>query len=164
MRDTKLMTTIKTFRFECPNCRGLFLGYQLASFGYRAIDENLCREFWGLNPMLFMLIMCPHCSNVSAPDQYNMTEGSENDDLKWAPETCETYTILATKLKEDDEEENCLAIGYYYHQGACCRKVQGDDPTTLLKEANKYYRLAKERGVHEAGMYDIDTLIEKTSI
>lgn len=139
------------------------MGNQLASFGYRSIDENLCREFWGLNPMLFMLIMCPHCNYVDYPDEYERTETQEQDGLKWAPETCETYTILANRLKEEDEEGNCLAIGYYYHQGACCKKIQGIDFRELLEEANRYYRLAKERGVHDAGMYDIDTLIERTT-
>ncbi len=114
--------------------------------------------------MLFMLIMCPHCSNVAAPDDYDTTESSEDADLKWAPETCETYTALANKLRAEDEFKNCLSIGYYLHQAACCAKLQDGDSIPLFRQANKYYRLAKEHGMQEAGMYDIDTLIERTSV
>jgi uncharacterized protein (DUF2225 family) len=158
------MTTIKNFQFECPGCGKSFLGRVLASFGYASIDENLCKEYWGYNPMLLMLIMCPHCSYVNFSSEYEKTEASEDVDLLWAPETCESYTILADKLKGDNESENYLAIGYYYHQGACCKKIEGKDPIPWIREANRYYRLAKEHGIHDAGVYDIDTLIEKTSV
>ncbi len=114
--------------------------------------------------MRFMLMMCPHCEHIGDPCDFESVEAPEDTDLPRASESCEKYEILARRLIEEDEEANCLDIAYYFHQGACCRKVEHEDPVPLLKDANRYFRKAKEQGVESFAGADIDTLIERTDV
>jgi uncharacterized protein (DUF2225 family) len=128
------MTTIKTMKFTCPNCKRNFQGQIAGSFGSRGVDENFCREYWGYNPMLSFLTMCPHCEHIASPFEYDLTEVEAEEDLLDAQETCETYVKLAEKLI--DNNANPFDIASLFHQGACCRKLQVEDPIALFRKAN----------------------------
>ncbi|MDF1538678.1 MAG: hypothetical protein P1Q69_07230 [Candidatus Thorarchaeota archaeon] len=115
--------------------------------------------------MLSFLTMCPHCEHVSYPSDCEQTEAKAEEDLVYAPETCETYVKLAEKMI--DENGHPYHIASLYHRGACCRKLQGEDSAALFRMANKYYLIAKDNGM-ESGEdikeVNIDELIEKTLV
>ncbi len=154
------MTTIKTMKLQCTSCSGRFYANLVGSFGFRGTDDNLCRKYWGFNPMLVFYAMCPHCKEIKFASDFIEIEDEPEEELPSSPETCEKFDLLAEQEIEGDN--NPLTLAYLYHQSACCRKIQQEEYVDQLQKAKKYFKLAKQAGTNEFLNKSIDTWIDAT--
>ena len=154
------MTTLRTIFVRCPKCETTFAGKVAASYGYGGIDEFLCKEFWGYNPMPTFLKRCPKCEFVDFTSEFG-PPGVQEDGPLIETQSCDNYELYADRLEQ--EGERLERVGMIYHMGACCKKLEGEDPGPFFAKALEMFKRAKENGVDMVGKVEIDVLIEKLS-
>ncbi len=154
-----LMTTIKELKFKCPNCSEVFQGTIIGSMGYKGVDEQFCHEYWGLNPMPYFLLACPHCNHVDWPSSFEQLGEDLDESLLHAEPSCELFEKYVQLLIQQNAEP--ILIAYISQQSGCCRRVNGEDPTSQFQRAAEYFRKAKEAGVKEFSNRNIDEWIQR---
>ncbi len=155
------MTTLAILKIKCPECNEICQCTIPASFGFHGIDEQGCRKYWGMNPMPYHIVVCPHCENVDWYFNYEKLEGEPEDSLIEAEPSCDSYEKYAEGLIKKGAES--ATIAYTYQQGGCCRRVNGEDPTVQFQRALEYFQKAKEEAIKEVGKKSIEEWIQMMS-
>jgi len=153
------MTTIFEKKFKCKKCKGVFQGTVLGSMGYRGVDKQLCREYWGLNPMPYFLTTCPHCNYVDWTGDFEEIDEEPDDSLLKSVPSCESFEKYTRMLIEQGADPAMIA--YASHQSGCCRRINGEDPSEQFKRAAEYSKKAQANGISEIGNLSIDEWITR---
>lgn len=127
--------------------------------GYRGTDEQLCRKYWGLNPMPYFLMICPSCKHISWPSEFEQLEGEPDESLPQAEPSCDSFEKYIQVLITQNAEPSMIA--YASQQSGCCRRINGEDSTEQFKRAAEYFRKAKESGTKDVGDLTIDEWIKR---
>jgi hypothetical protein len=153
------MTTIVAIRLRCPECEEIFQGSTLGSMGYRATDDQFCREYWGLNPMPFFVSECPKCKHVDWTGNFETLDEEPNQENIEIKTSCDIYERFIDQLIAS--EEDAATIAFVSQQSGCCKRINGEDPTLQFQRAADYFRKAKSEGLAEFGNLSIDEWIKR---
>ncbi|MBN2228241.1 MAG: DUF2225 domain-containing protein [Candidatus Thorarchaeota archaeon] len=148
------MTTLVRLKVKCPQCNETFRCIVTSSFGFRGIDRQGCREYWGMNPMQYQLVECPFCEHIDWYYGYEKLEGEPEDSLVENTPSCDSYMKFAENLIKSGAESSIIA--FTFQQGGCCKRMNGEDPKTEFQRALEYFRKAKEEGVKPFDKLSID--------
>jgi hypothetical protein len=155
------VTTLAILKIKCPECNEICQCTIPASFGFRGIDKQGCREYWGLNPMPYHIIVCPYCEYVDWYFNYEKLEGEPEDSLIEAEPSCDSYDKYAETLIVKGAESAIIAS--IFHQSGCCKRINGEDSVLQFQRALEYFKKAKEEGINEIGNLGIDEWIRMMS-
>ena len=116
---------------KCPRCGTTFRSAVLGSFGYSGAYSDLCRRFWGLNPLPYFIHTCPNCSYTGGTSEFATVSGEGEEGLPTDLEFgCRKYGLLAERYAS--EGKSSYEVARMYHMGACCARLSGKRDLELL--------------------------------
>ena len=153
------MTTLIELKFRCPKCNDVFQGSVLGSMGFKGTDEQLCHEYWGLNPMPYFLLVCPHCDYIDWTSNFIQIDEELDESLLRANPSCDSFEKYIKTLIEQDADPSLIA--YVSQQSGCCRRINGQDPSAQFQRSVEYFRKAQAKGIVKMGNLSIEEWIER---